>query len=131
MSSSALAIWEAPRELMSSSCIDNPDVAPRPGMAGGLTANTMPCCSEAHLSSMRSMMASTEWDFPLRSFQGLSMTNIEPRLLPEPPAMKEKPDISMTSSTSGISRMMSDTWATILSVRSSEASVGSCTEAMK
>ena len=62
---------------------------------------------------------------------GFSVTNIEPRLLPFPPAINETPDTEMTFSTSGIVRISDETFFTIESVRSSDAPVGNCTEVMK
>ena len=131
MSSSTVDIWAAPCPFMSRSCIASPEVRPRPGIAGGLRAKITASCMAAHSSLKRFITASTVCDFPFRSLHGFRTTNIVPRLLPAPPAIKENPDISITSATSGIDSRMSEACVTTLSVRSSDAPVGSCTEVRK
>ncbi len=61
--------------------------------------NTIASCSAAPISSAFAITASTELSEPLRSFHGLSTTNIEPRLLEAPPERNDCPATDITSFT--------------------------------
>ena len=104
---------------------------PRPGMAGGLSENMTGSCIEAPISSARAMMAEMLSSARLRSAHLSRITKSEPMLELAPPPINEYPLTPITSFTPGTLSIRRVKSLTTRSVRSSEASVGSCIDVMK
>ena len=131
MSAIAFCISPAPSLFISNNSISSPPELPNPGIAGGFIENIIPDCICEVIAFALSTIANTVWFLFLRSFHGFNTTNNEPPLEEAPPPIKEKPEIAMTSSTSGIERSCCSTSFTTFSVRSSDAPLGNWTDVIK